>query len=709
MRIVKRIFSVFILIFLFSCSDKSGYIDINTTNSYNMQNIDNGVYLLEHEETAVYPHGNRLYAANPDGGVGYYDLTTDFSYTFLSDVPGRAVYATDTEVFYFDGSLVYAADLTGNCTDMWKIDEPAAQSLGEMLCATDQKIFLFHTEWESPLIYEAYITIIDRVTDEISTQCMENPKIHTLNSVTAEGEDFILYADCATDSEILLSALLRYCPTDESTQMLYSCSTYNAVDYTDGNLYGVISYMDGMYRLYHITEKGQTQDMIRVLDSTALHDKFCSFPGLSEAEFYTTKLFFTGYDVILWDSLHHVVAIYDTAAYADGETLQVMFPTSSQVESPEYDIMQFEIQNECSVQARIYPTEEYADRLRMKLLAGDEDLDVVYLDHGDEGDLLAAILRYSLYLPLENFETVTKNYENFIEGTYEFMTWDGHLIGVPIQFGGSGFIITEEYHELGLPVPENNWTLKDFWNLCETSVSYVNNATALTQQNVYWLLNELLQKGYEQGKMDREAFLEVFTKLKFYQEKGVLSTYTKVSSFLLDNRVYIPNRGQSYNYDKIGISITDILPNPQVEENRHVSLTSFAFVYNNTKNTELSVSYMTYLSSLETISRSENNSTYFLENNNSYYRELFYPKQAEETENQRNTSWFQFAVEWSESEKQIMKLSTDIFVNTQILIVSEGEIREMQNDLFDRLYSGEISPEEAADEIISFANYRYLE
>ena len=41
--------------------------------------------------------------------------------------------------------------------------------------------------------------------------------------------------------------------------------------------------------------------------------------------------------------------------------------------------------------------------------------------------------------------------------------------------------------------------------------------------------------------------------------------------------------------------------------------------------------------------------------------------------------------------------------------IGETELNEKLNDIFTRLYGGMISVDTAADEIVSYANYRYFE
>lgn len=679
-----------------------------------MQNISDGLYLLEHEETVIYPHGDRLYAANPDGGVGYYDTTSeDFAYTSISDSGGLAVYANDTEFFFFDGSGVFVTDLDGNVTSSWSnVYETELEAGGEALCATDKTVFLFLNEYETPLKYESRITIIDRATGEVSTVTVGERRINGMIGVLPDGDDYDICASCVYDdgTETLYTVIMKCDTSDGELKTVRELDTgYSCGDYVDGELYNVES-ANGAYRLYHVAE---TNEQLRTIDSAGLHDVLSTFSGLENAEYTPNMLFFTGHDMIMWSKHCHAAAIYDATAYADGETLNVMYPTQLRINDVDYDIMKFESEYECSVKAKVYPAEEYDDRLRMMLLSGDDDLDVVYIANGDSGELLSSILRYSLYLPLENYESVTKNFEYYVDGTREFMTVDDRLVGVPISFGGQGYIITGAFSDTGLILPDSDWTLDDFWTLCEESIPYVGGAVALTQQNVFWLLNELMQDGSDNGSMNREAFVEAFTNLKKYYDLGVLSNYGNASTFLLENRVYIPCGQSDYNYDsdRLDFEVAGVIPNPTVSESRHASLSIFAFVYGKTKNADLAVSYMAHISKPENVCRADTNDTYFLKDFDGYYTERFNPYRGKEDEEsaERRTVWVKTPLEFSEKHKSVLDYASKAFVGTKIMTISESDVSETERDLLERLYAGVISPEEAADELVNFAKYRYLE
>lgn len=115
-------------------------------------------------------------------------------------------------------------------------------------------------------------------------------------------------------------------------------------------------------------------------------------------------------------------AISDKSEIDDGSKLVVVVSRSDVTEEydEDYDI---------TVDMKYYNGGLFTDKMRLKMLAGDNDYDVVLL----EGDttLLPQILKYDLYLHLENYDNITSGFDKMIDGLDELMTYNGHLFGIP--------------------------------------------------------------------------------------------------------------------------------------------------------------------------------------------------------------------------------------------------------------------------------------
>ena len=112
------------------------------------------------------------------------------------------------------------------------------------------------------------------------------------------------------------------------------------------------------------------------------------------------------------------------------------------------------------------------DKLKVKLLAGDNDFDLYVGAMQDGGDYLTntLILDYPVYEPLENFPQITEQTNGLFEDVVRLCRHDGHIFGIPFCFFISNTILSydaELASELGVTLPDPDWTLADFYNLAK--------------------------------------------------------------------------------------------------------------------------------------------------------------------------------------------------------------------------------------------------
>ncbi len=73
------------------------------------------------------------------------------------------------------------------------------------------------------------------------------------------------------------------------------------------------------------------------------------------------------------------------------------------------------------------------------------------------------------------------------------------------------------------------------------------------------------------------------------------------------------------------------------------------------------------------------------------------------------SSWIREKEVPMSSNASLVKITSVVFPGTSMLILDEPSADETISDVFKRLYADKITPEQAADEIVSYANYRYFE
>ena len=713
MRKTQCYFSLFILmgILLTACNN-----EINKNNYYQMQDLSDGYYVIENGGNIVFPYGDRIFFADSvNGGIGFCDPRADMAYTSLSEETALAIYANEEGLFVCTGDRILCLSITGTILQEWDVVIPGYRE-GELadptLCVSESAIFFVWNHGSGANIDTGFL-LLDRETGDTKMYEHDRKNFTILwqYRIAPDSEDFLILANIKHAGALYNDpALLRFHADTGETELLYDCDNVSGMDLVDGVSYALDKGLM-QYRLIRNPAEGELKTVLRNFNISDVTESARSVLEVPDADVFQNidDLFYTGYDVLVWDARHSLLMIADTESPAS-ETLHILYPVSdleagikAHTGYVDMDIANFEAQYDCSVVSTYYSAAEFSDRLRMKLLAGEDDMDVIYLDRCDEGDMLSAVLRYGLYYPLENEPAVAENFKQFADGVREYMTYDGHLIGVPYWFTGRCFVVTDFYLTLGLPVPEGDWTLADFWALCETAADsdILQGGTALADiDNCIWILEAILENGCRTGKIDETAIRDAVEKLKLYHDRGILLTRNKSGSFLLDSRSDVPTIVSNYSlYDDVGIH--GVLPVPSVNGSRYIPLQSFMFVYSGSENKDMAVAYMTMLSDAETTSRIDGNRSHFRKDTSEYYiASLDFSGPGEFTKVKERIS---------EEERYLLTSLSDILPGSQIQTTSFMDNKAALQSVLDQLCSDQISVEEAVKEIVAFGNYRYLE
>lgn len=703
---------VLLSLFLTACSNES-----NELNSYQMQNLPDGNYILQGNGTILYPYGDRIYIADSEnGGVGYYDPLNDMAYTPLSSEKVMAIYANEEGIFACTGDQMIWMNSTGEIQAEWDIegaDYVKTEIMDPKLCVTNTTALFMYNIWGEGLDIDTYFSVLDRNTGEsaVYKHDRETYMIGGQYRIIPDHDDFLILCSVKHNGSAFNGpALIRYSVKNNKTEFVTDCENVSAVDLVDGETYAFDAGIQ-IYKLIKNIAAGEMKTVLRNFDETELVASARAVLGDPEAIVYRSvmQMFYTGHDVLLWEPKLQLLTIADTQ-FSAAETLHILYPVTdmdqgikANIGYVDLDINNFEMQYDCSVQSTYYSITEFSDRLRMKLLAGEDDMDVIYIDQCDEGDMLSAILRYELYYPLEKETAIIENFNQFAAGVQEYMTYDGHLIGVPYSFSGSCYVVTEEYVELGLPVPDVSWTLEDFWELCETAskMDTINGNTVLAATNqCTWILDAILENGYRDRKMDESSIWEAVQNLKRYYDEGVLVPWLEAGTVLLDSRAKVPAIvANNTMYEKSGM--IDVLPVPTVNGSRYMPLKSFMFVYSGTKNKDMAVAYMTMLTDKETTSRIDGDRSHFMKEISEYY----IPSLDFSSQN----GFMKVKEKVTEEERQLLSCLSNILPGTMMQTTSYMENRDKWNTVFEHLFTGEMTVEEAVDEILTYGEYRYLE
>ncbi len=685
------------------------------TNSYKMSDIPDGFYVLSQNDTAIYPYDDRIYAANSESGsIGYYNPASGMEYTKIAEYPADNIWADDENMIFLYDNVVTMMDMDGNIISEWKIDLPEEQISRSELCGSKDRIFVILRTSVENADAQTFAVTIDRTGENVTTtELTGDYHLYSLMSVNHEKENsFILLATYRyANGNTLYPGVFRYDTDTAVLEYLYDFEGETNADYADGKVY---SFTDSMtvLQLAETSNQGENVNILRNIGYDTFYRQFNSAIGTENENMHYTSLYCTGYDYIIWNGRKHVMAVYSLGTSSDGQTLNVIYPINEMtndgiekayVGDAEYDMMWFEEQENCVVKAQMYPVTEYADRLRMKLLAGEEDMDIIYATNCEEGDLLSAILRYQLYQPLENYASITENFSVFADGVKEYMTYEGHLIGVPYQFGTQGFIVTEEYKELGLPVPETDWTLDDFFAICEEAAEFCGNDVALSPLPQSWIIKSLIQNSYTGGTVDYDLILDTVAKIYHYYKEGLFASYRNVETFLLNDRVNIPAQSWTHYSSEY---FSTVVPVPTVDGKRYAPLSSFTFIYEKSLNVDLAVKYLTMLSSENFAAKIDDGKTYFMKDPSSCFYLIWEDGWSGQYE---KFTWNKEPEKLRGDNGKLVELTSEVFPGTSIQTIDDSETDKKLNEIFDQLFMDAITVEEATEMIVSFVKYRYFE
>ena len=428
--------------------------------------------------------------------------------------------------------------------------------------------------------------------------------------------------------------------------------------------------------------------------------------GLTDGNFLIGDIWYTGTDILLWDSWNHVLSVYDDLRL-QGETFTVMYPASGGTDgnvstlrwgSVEETMMQFEERYEIAVQGSVFPREEMEDRVRMKLLAGETDLDVVYMDDADRSSLFAALLQYDLFLPLDGYPEIESGWTEVLDGVRDAMSWNGKLYGVPVQIRADGYIVTEAYRSAGLPEIPRQWTLDNLWEICAAAESVCNGETYLMPCPTETIVRTILETSVSEGSMDETMLRYHLDKMMFYLEKGVLGFQKKGRTFLLDT-VYAPGDGMNEPEDTAGYTVCQ----PTYTGQNYTEISAFLFANGKSAHPELAAAYAGMLleeDSLYVLSTCmlgrDPDRYYYLDGGNTGLSYLQTKK----------------PVSVTHAGQYVMQNVTPVLTENSVpYLLSYGAIHDIvQNAITKPLRNGEdIDPDAVVQTICKEARYRYLE
>ncbi len=707
---------IFVLITLFGCKVSDSPAD--DERRYACDAIPEGIYYFEDEPDVVYPYGNKFYEVSYNtGNVGYREPES-MEYHLLYNVGDAAddIYVDESGIYTVGGHVVYHIDFDGNVIEKTELPEFEVVQDGYCIAASENYITVcYRYVKEDGKDFENKIYVIDRKTNEITQydyqKSQDNDTLGRIIPISNGGKFVVIGTSQAYNFDAATGKI----------ELLYERANSHSNDYSknDNCLYFFEKYMSGEINFGRTQLPDGEKTIVRSTDSEYFYPEIKALvedAGREAKENWFSGIFYTESGYILWDKLNKVTCVFTEKVNDTGEEITVLYrnsPSTVETALPDYGIefgwmngamrrmnTQFEEENKIAVNAKGYAHDKFVENLRVKLLAGDDDYDVVMLEHADE--LLASILNYNLYLPLEAYDSISSGFDKYFDGVRDVMSYDGHIFGIPYYLTVEGF--TSENDTIDKLSPD--YTIDDFWNFCEEfGSSRIMFCTTLTNHKpFYYIISSILEDGMKKGDISRDTILKCIETYMKYRKAGSLNLDPPGNGPL---RIIGGIGGTlSSNFDEREYKGLRSLPT--YDGKRYVNIESMAYINSKTKNTDFAVQYLSMLVSDDYLAWiTEYQKSYLAKDKDSYF--CFSPEPNKlENEYRRTKLSGDDNFYMRGCNPFLVDNGEDIFVNAAPRIYT-GSLEDMINEVYDGLNEGKLTAEEAADKIYSEASYQLME
>ncbi len=712
-----------------------------SNEKYKMSDLPASAYYLGDDTICFFPYDNKIYKAGNE--IGVFDIESNMAYTKLCEIPdGEAysMYVTADGIFLYGGSSVSQIGFDGILLNKYALPEHDGKARHKKICVTE-KYIAATCLLESEDYYGNCLWVIDLASDETNKLNITDKSVFSTNFFEPgrKSNEVVLIKEDPENSKVLEPKYAAYTLNLESGKLEKTTTFVEHVYYGD--------YIAEENMMYFMTSQGSVKsNRVTFNRCTPGSDEVVEYnyaqidkiyknvktavlragADLKYMYYLLNDIFVTGYDVYMWDSKNKTMIVNDLAKEPGGETLTVIYPKvymdfllNDIGENGIYDSgldelyaelsVRFEEEYNVKVAANSIDIKQFNDRMRMKFLAGEDDFDIVY--HDNVNHMLAQILNYQLYMPLEGYEKIVSAYDNdYIEGVKNLMSWDGHIYGVPHRIDASSFAVNEAVETAGIPVPDESFTLDDFWSICETAYNMDGDCPPVTlEKNIFFYgLENIIEDAAKNGgleKADVADFIENYLK---YKENGILTGEVN-QPMLLDSKmsVFITN-GVNYGSSNMGDFI-DMRAVPSPSGKQYCDVRSMVYANRLTKKPDLCADYLALLMSREFASLATDHKTMLWQNPSDYHTRTFNGgENSNDTPSENAYTWVESPIFLSARETFMLKYAPNVLGNAAPRLYSYM-LDEILYEICDALKQGTMTVDEAAEKLCSEVNYRMLE
>ncbi len=395
--------------------------------------------------------------------------------------------------------------------------------------------------------------------------------------------------------------------------------------------------------------------------------------------YIAVNTFVTECGYVLWSNLNK--SIITLSLSSDNDSISVIAPQSL-IYDLDTVVNSFEEEYGITVNISRYTDETYTDKLRTKLLAGDDDFDIFIVDSGDKF-LLDSLLRNRAYQSLND---LYDEYNTLYSGIRELMTdSDENIFGVPICF--SGFNIMEKCADVDLP---ENFTHAQITEVCDLLPQ--GYALFSDPYPTIRLVTDYIQEcRYAEKEINEQGLTELFATLKKINDDDKL-----FSADFFGNKTSKSILKYSYSYfdgvlsnRDITVSEENLTALPTVSGTSYINLDSCMMLNLNSNNKTNSLIFLS-----------------FILNEDIIYNNSLNPFMLMGKELERNT----YYVNFSQPQISYLEKIPEFFIDIKPYTILTTELDNLLRDeILPKLFSGELSAEEAAKKTVAFINYTVYE
>ncbi len=419
---------------------------------------------------------------------------------------------------------------------------------------------------------------------------------------------------------------------------------------------------------------------------------------------YGTKKFLLGAGcAVIWDGISNSVVI--TKLKSDKDPLVIYTDNFSHLR---LSVVKEKFENKYGIPVQIvqygnigeeYDTEIYENKIKTKLLAEDSDFDIYLMDDPHDDNFLDSLLKKGAYVPLEEFEGVSNNFDNMYDGVRDMMSYEGHIFGIPLVLYIPHLVkVDSEYADIIGTVEDRIISNEDIWKICEEISKRDTDKIACGYPNMlaYYFITPFVQVSMSNGKIDSDELAEILSNIKKYYDMDSL-----FFEYGLDPEIGFQRPivfGGTYNLSALTGGVAPGTVNEYPENGLAIRFAYDNVIYQTISEIMLANPYSDNQDAIEKFMELLT-SEEIIYDMNIYMGALL----------GKDLSKYSRYDVWTEAEINYLERLPAIYKHSKVYTVSMDDIEKyIEEEILEDFYTGKISPENAAKKICDYVEYTYF-